>query len=68
MLLSSFQIEKLSDLIGEIGHIFFATVFIGPFFNEKTNWFIVIIGLILSMVCWGGSLFLIKIKQYERIL
>lgn len=60
MRLSSARLEKLSDIVSEMGQIFFASVFIGPFFNEKTDWSIVIFGLILAASSWFVSLKLIK--------
>ncbi|OGI34319.1 MAG: hypothetical protein A2259_03325 [Candidatus Moranbacteria bacterium RIFOXYA2_FULL_43_15] len=58
--LSQARIEKLSDISCEIGQIFFATVFIGPLFNDKTDWFTVVSGLVLSAIFFGGGLFLTK--------
>lgn len=60
MILSSSRLEILSEISRDIGQVFFASVFIGPFFNELLNWPLVISGLILSLIFWSISLFLTK--------
>ena len=59
-LLSESRVAKLSEITSDLGQIFFASVFLGPFFLAKTNWVVVILGLILSLVSWFASLLLIK--------
>jgi len=44
----------------DIGQVFFASVFIGPFFGSNLNWTVIIFGLILSLVFWSIDLFLIR--------
>jgi hypothetical protein len=52
--------EKLSQIMRDIGQVFFASVFIGPFFGNTLNWTVIISGLILSLIFWSIDLFLIR--------
>lgn len=54
------RIQKLSDFCSDIAQIFFASVFLGPIFSEKTNYLVVFTGLIFSIFAWTAALLLTK--------
>jgi hypothetical protein len=60
MFFSDAKLEKLSDISSDIAQIFFASVFISPFFNTSADWKVIIFGLVLSLIFWSSSLLLIK--------
>ncbi len=61
MILSKERTRTLSDISKDIGLVFFASLFIGPFIaGSKIQWPVVILGLLLAVVSWLLSLFLIK--------
>ncbi len=47
--------DTLSDIIKEIGVVFFATVFIEPIITENSTILSLCTGLILSVICWVTS-------------
>ncbi|OHA24764.1 MAG: hypothetical protein A3D52_00405 [Candidatus Taylorbacteria bacterium RIFCSPHIGHO2_02_FULL_44_36] len=50
----------LSEIIRDVGLIFFASLFVGPLLGDKINWSVVLFGLIISLVLWYISLLLAK--------
>lgn len=54
------RLTKLSDIAGNIGLVFFASVFIGPIISGGQTMMTIISGLILSIACWYISMVIIK--------
>lgn len=52
--------NALSELLRDIGSIFFATLFIGPFITKDTNPYLVTFGFILSVISWVFGIGIIK--------
>lgn len=54
------RLLKLSDIIGNIGLIFFASLFLDPILKGNTDMNIVIIGLLFAFGCWFFSIDMLK--------
>jgi len=52
--------QTISEILRNIGLIFFASMSISPFFGENTNWVTIIIGILISLGFWASSLILTK--------
>jgi len=50
----------LSEINRDIGQIFFASLFIGPFLTNTISWPTVTMGLVLSLIFWSIGLLLAK--------
>jgi hypothetical protein len=60
MNLSLIKLETVSEICRDIAQVFFASVFIDPFFAEKSSWLTISFGLLLALIFWSFSLLLIK--------
>lgn len=52
--------KALAEINRDIGQIFFASMFIGPLVTGAIDWFIILSGLLLSLIFWSISLLLTK--------
>lgn len=50
----------LSEIIRDVGLIFFASLFVSPLLGDKINWSVVMLGLIMSTIAWYIGLLLAK--------
>ena len=46
--------KALGEISKDLGQIFFASVFISSIMSSNVNYVVVIIGFVLSIVCWSG--------------
>jgi len=53
------QLEKIADLVGDMGLIVLASVAIPSFF-DKFNLWVVVVGIMASIFCWALSVRLLK--------
>jgi len=58
-MLSVAKTNALAELLRDIGSIFFASVFLGPLFNQP-NFFWAILGLALALCAWYFGIKLVK--------
>lgn len=60
MELTSKQWEALSEIVRDIGQVFFAAVLVEPLLNGTFNIKTISLGLTLSLVLWITSLLIIR--------
>ncbi len=62
--LNNKQEEKLAEILSNIGTVIFTAVIAGQFFpgvyfSGINRFFIVAMGLLVALVCWMGSIYII---------
>jgi hypothetical protein len=54
------RITKLSDIAGNLGLVFFVSVFLDPILRGVSDIRAIVVGLVFAVVGWFASLFLLK--------
>lgn len=60
LILSRSRLKIISGIISDIAQVFFASAFIGPILSGEGGIFLIIVGFILSVILWFGSVLLIR--------
>ncbi|MBI3231880.1 MAG: hypothetical protein HYZ51_02250 [Candidatus Doudnabacteria bacterium] len=59
-MLSTAKNNAIAELFRDIGNIFFASLFIGPFITNEPKIFLIITGILLSGLSWFFGIKIIK--------
>jgi len=57
--------QILSEILRDIGQIFFAGIFINPLISGKIDLVIIIIGIILALTSWYLSILFNNLQKYD---
>ncbi len=60
VIISKKRIDALRGIIGDAGQIFFASILVDPIVGKNANAFLIISGVVLSVVCWSLIIYLTK--------
>lgn len=58
-ILSDAQVQKLADLIGDLGQVMVASIVIPAFF-DKGSFFVVVLSVLAATMCWASAIILLK--------
>ena len=59
MTLTSSRLQAISEIVRDIGQVFFASVFVGPLLGGQLHLVVALFGLVLSAGFWYASLLFI---------
>ncbi len=58
------QLDRISNILDNAGSIFFGATVLTPVIADfdRVSWLVVILGIIVSGICWVGSVWIIRRK------
>ncbi len=60
VIISQKRIDAIRSILGDAGQVFFASILVDPIIGKNANGFLIISGVVLSLVCWSLIIYLTK--------